>query len=191
MNAIRSHIRMQRASVRTSMLVAAVLALLTATSPALAGRNPNPGILPVGSSAFGKTFGEWSAVWWKFGLETPVAGNPFAEGGAFPLSKSVWGLAAPLSSETFNVTLPVGKALFVALITLECSSLEPPPFLGDTEEEQAKCAKFWADHITDVSVKIDGVLAQNVLSYRVVSPQFSFTAPTPNILGVPGGTGTG
>ena len=194
MKAIRSHIRTPRLGVRTCSLIAAVLALLTATSPALALRNPNPRILPVGSSAFGKTLGEWSAVWWKFGIETPVLGNPFAEGGAFPLSGSVWGLAAPLGDATFELTLPVGKALVVALITLECSSLEPPEseFHGDTEEEQAECARFWADHIKDVSVEIDGVPAQNVESYRVVSPQFSFTAPDPNILAVPGGgPGTG
>jgi hypothetical protein len=176
-------------------LAAAVLALLAATLPApAAGRNPNPGILPVGSSAFGKTLAEWSAEWWKLGIEDPVAGNPFVEGGVFPLSKNVWGLAAPLGSATFYLDLPAGKALFVAGITSECSSLEPPDsgFHGDTEEEQAACAAFWADHIVDLFIEIDGARVNDVASYRVVSTQFSFTAPDPNILGVPGGgTGTG
>jgi hypothetical protein len=84
------------------------------------------------------------------------------------------------------------KALFLPAITIECSSLEPPEsgFHGDTEEEQAECAKFWSDHIVDLSFEIDGVPVQNLASYRVVSPQFSFTAPDPNILLVPGGAGT-
>src|SRR5262245_36809887 len=145
----------------------AALALLmaTLTAPA-AGRNPNPGILPVGSASYGKTLGEWSGVWWTLGIEHPVAGNPFIEGGAFELSKSVWSLAAPLGSGTFEVTIPAGKALFLPAITIECSNLEPPPFHGDTEEEQAACAKFWADHIVDLSFEIDGVPVQNLASYR-------------------------
>ena len=183
---------MQPACVLRFTLALAVLALLAVTSPALAaGRNPNPGIPPVHSSAFGKTFAEWSAVWWKVGIETPLDGSPFVDGGIFPLSGSVSGLAAPIGigNGPFEFTLPVGKKLFVAGITLECSSLESPEsgFHGDTEAEQAECAKFWADHIQDMSIKVDGKQVQDIASYRVVSPQFSFTAPDPNFLGVPGG----
>ena len=110
-------------------------------------------------------------------------------GGIFPLSGSVLGLAAPIGNGTFEFTLPAGKALLVAGITFECSTLEPPEsgFHGDTEAEQVECAKFWADHVKAMSIEIDGKLVQDVVSYRVVSPQFSFTAPDPNFLGVPGG----
>lgn len=38
-----------------------------------------------------------------------------------------------------------------------------------------------------MSFEINGVPVRNVASRRVVSPQFSFTAPDPNILGVAGG----
>ena len=99
MNAIRNHIRTQPTF--RSTLALAVLALLAVIPPALAaGRNPNPGIPPVHSSAFGKTFAEWSAVWWKVGIETPLDGSPFVDGGIFPLSRSVMGLAAPLGNGT-------------------------------------------------------------------------------------------
>jgi len=79
--------------------------------------------------------------------------------------------------------------LFVPALTVECSSLEPPEsgFHGDTEEEQAECATYWSDHIVNPSVDIDGLPVPNIASYRVVSPQFEFTAPDPNILLVPGG----
>src|SRR5262245_35862131 len=140
------------ASALKPLWATAFLALLVATSSLqAAGRNPNPGVLPVGSAAYGRTLGEWSGVWWKLGIEHPVAGNPFLEGGVFELSKSVWSLAAPLGSGTFEVTIPAGKALFLPAITIECSSLEPPEsgFHGDTEEEQAECATYWADHIKD------------------------------------------
>jgi hypothetical protein len=77
----------------------------------------------------------------------------------------------------------------VAGITFECSSLEPFPFYGGTEAEQAECAKLWADHVQTISIEVDGEPVQDVA--RVVSPQFSFIAPDPNFLGVPGGAGTG
>ncbi len=38
-----------------------------------------------------------------------------------------------------------------------------------------------------MSIEVDGKPVQDVASYRVVSPQFSFIAPDPNFLGVPGG----
>jgi hypothetical protein len=173
-----------------SAVAAAVLAVLMATAPAhSAGRNPNPGVLTVGSSAFGNTLAEWSAEWWKRGIEHPVEGSPFVTGGCFELSGNVIAFAAPLSTATLSCTVPAGKALFVAGLTIECSSLEPEDsgFHGDTEEEQAECATYWADHIVDMGFEIDGVPVNNVASYRVVSPQFSYTAPDPNILGVPGG----
>ena len=173
-----------------SALAAAVLAVLAATAPAqAAGRNPNPGILAPGSKPYGHSYGEWSAELWKQAIEHAVDGNPFVTGGCFELSGPVWALAAPLATATYSCTIPAGKALFVPSLTIECSSLEPPDsgFHGDTEAEQAECATFWADHIVNLSIEIDGAPVQNLAAYRVVSPQFSFTAPDPNILLVPGG----
>src|SRR5262245_4831506 len=118
MNAMRNHICPFPASVLKSTLALAMLALLAVKPPAIAaGRNPNPGVPPVHSSAFGKTLAEWSATWWKVGIETPVSDSPFVDGGIFPLSGSVMGLAAPIGSGEFAFTLPVGKALVVAGIT--------------------------------------------------------------------------
>src|SRR6266516_3042171 len=177
-------------SARKPLLAAAILVLLVATSPAQAAeRNPNRGILPVGSTSYGKTYAEWSALLWQHAIELPVEGNPFVDGGCFELSGPVWFLSAPLSMGEHSCTVPSGRALFVPTLTIECSSLESPDsgFHGDTEEEQRACAKFWADHIVNLSVEIEGVPVRDLVSYRVVSPQFSFTAPDPNILGVPGG----
>ena len=188
MTAIRNRIRTQPACVLRSTLALAVLALLAVTSPALAGGRPG---IPPQASAFGETLAEWSAIWWKVGLEIPTDGDsPFQVGGIFPLSKSVLGLAAPLGGGTFELTIPNGKALMVAGITFECSNLEPVPFYGGTEAEQAACAKFFADHIEDMSITVDGKPVRDIASYRVMSPQFSFTVPDPNFLAVPPGPGT-
>jgi hypothetical protein len=169
-----------------------VVAVTLLVAPVRAGGpNPNPGILPVGSTPHGMTYAEWSAEWWKLLIELPLAGNPLAEGGCFELSKSVWGLAAPLgSADRHQCTVPPGRTLLVPTLTVECSSLEPDPFHGDTEEEQKMCAKFWADHIVDQVVEIDGKLVRNLTSYRFVSPQITFAAPTPWVFDVVGGAGT-
>jgi hypothetical protein len=169
---------------------ALVLVLLLATGGSdAAGRNSNPGVLPPNSIPHGHSYGEWSAALWQQAIDAPVAGNPFVTGQCYELRGSVWALAAPIATNTYSCTVPLGKTLFVPGLTVECSSLEPPDsgFHGDTEVEQAQCAKFWADHIVDVSIAIDGAPVQDLASYRVVSPQFAFTAPDPNILGVPGG----
>jgi hypothetical protein len=188
MKAIQNDIRTQ--STLKLALAAAVLALLLATGGSdAAGRNSNPGVLPPNSSPHGHSYGEWSAALWQQAIDGPVAGNPFVTGGCFELSGTVWAIAAPLAANTYSCTIPAGKALFVPSLTTECSSLEPPEsgFHGDTEAEQAECATYWADHIVDLSIEIDGAPVQDLASYRKVSPQFAFTAPDPNILGVAGG----
>jgi len=84
--------------------------------------------------------------------------------------------------------------LFISLANVEVSSLEPPEsgFHGDTEAEQRELAKYYADHIVPANLllTIDGVAVRHLECYRVSSPQFQFTAPSPWIFGDTGGTGT-
>ena len=35
-------------------------------------RNPNPGVLPPHSNAFGQTYGEWAGEWWNWGFQFPL-----------------------------------------------------------------------------------------------------------------------
>jgi len=167
--------------------------LVGATSTVEAERNPNPGVLPVGSTAFGQTLPEWTAASQKYFMEQPLD-SPSLEPGCFELAGHVWVLAGGPFGQVLTVecAIPPGKALLVPVIGNECSSVETPDsgFHGDTAAEQAACAKFWSDHIVDVSVEIDGVPVNDIASYRVVTPQFAFTAPTPWIFGEIGGEGT-
>ena len=155
----------------------------------------NPGIFPPDSMPYGKSYSEWVASFWEWLLEYPLPGNPALEQENFDLSLrqsgQVWFWAAPDFGER-AATLPAGKALFLTLRDVECSSLEPEDsgFHGDTEEEQAECATFWADHIINVFCVIDGQPVKNIQAYRFLSPQFSFDAPTPWIFGETGGAGT-
>ncbi len=179
------------------LLIAALLVLAGAAlvRADLAGNSlKTPRVRPPNSTPYDKTYAEWSAAWWKWGLELPVADHPFSDSTNIDFSAGqsgpVWFLAATGGPSVRTVTIPAGKAPFVALINSECSSLEAAPFHGDTAAQQAACATAFSDHIIDVFCEIDGVAVRDIQNYRFVSPQYSFTAPTPWIFGDVGGAGT-
>ncbi len=71
--------------------------VLAAAQPCQAARNPNPGVLPPHSNAYGKTYGEWSILWWQWLASAPLDQNPgLDEDGEFinyGQSGQVWFLA--------------------------------------------------------------------------------------------------
>ena len=149
-------------------------------------------VLPPNSHSYGKSLAQWSAEWWKWGMSHPLAGHPFNDDPSFQVtsgqSGKVWFLAAPGGSPVVRTcTIPNGKALFICVIGAEASDLEG---LGNTEAEQRAMAASFADMIVEPFCTVDGVPLQNIGDYRVSSPQFTFTAPTPWVFGTTGGTGT-
>jgi hypothetical protein len=91
-----------------------------AASVAPAG-NPNPGVLPINSKAFGKSYGDWGAAWWSWALGVPAATNPILDPdgsfGAIDQSGKVWFLAGTFGgSAERTVSVPKGKAIFFPLI---------------------------------------------------------------------------
>ena len=182
----------------TRLTRAIALLLLTAAvvafghpAPALAA-GQTPQVLPRKSHPYGKSYGEWSAAWWKWGLEQPVTGHPFNDDPAFNVaagqSDDVWFLAGVFGTVTRTVTIPEATPLFIGIANAEGSDLEG---LGTTEAERRASAEFFADHIVTTSLfcLIDGVTVRNITTYRVSSPEFAFTAPTPWIFGATGGDG--
>lgn len=148
-------------------------------------------LFPPNAHMFGHTYSQWSARWWKWAMELPVAGHPFVDDPSFNVntgqSGKVWFLAAPFGTVVRNCTIPQGKALFVGLLNAEASDLEG---LGVTAAEQRANAKFNAAHIRNLTFALDGNNVNKINAFRFVSPQFSFTAPSPWIFGTTGGTGT-
>jgi hypothetical protein len=159
---------------------------------AVAMQAANPGVLPPQSQPYGKTYGEWSGAFWQWLMERPLTVPDPNQSYDIEPGKvgNVWFLATGLPNPAIDI--PSSTALFIPLMNVECSSLEPPEsgFHGDTEAEQAECAKFWADHIINRVVIIDGRSMDINENYRARSPQFSFVAPTPWVFGDVGGAGT-
>ena len=172
-----------------SALLAAGLALFVAVPPLQA----NAAVLTPQSAPYGKTYSQWSASYWQWLFSLPVEGHPGIDSPDFDVTEgqsgNVWFLTGPFGTVERNVTIPAGKALFIALVNVDSSTLEEPPFYGATAEDQLAIANGFADYITDLSFSVDGQPLDNLSRYRVTSPQFSFTAPTPWIFGDTGGTG--
>ena len=172
-----------------SALLAAGLALFVAV-PAL---QANAAVLTPQSAPYGKSYSQWSASYWQWLFSLPVEGHPGIDSPDFDVTEgqsgNVWFLTGPFGTVERNVTIPAGKALFIALVNVDSSTLEEPPFYGATAEDQLAIANGFADYITDLSFSVDGQPLDNLSRYRVTSPQFSFTAPTPWIFGDTGGTG--
>ncbi len=98
------------------LMVAAMIPVAQADS-----RNPNSQVLPLDSSPYGNTYGEWSARWWQWTLAIPAATNPnldtTGENCAEGQSGQVWFLAGSFGG-TFERACPVptGKALFFPIL---------------------------------------------------------------------------
>jgi hypothetical protein len=174
---------------KASLTAAALLGLATASLTWA-------GVLPAQSHAFGQTYAEWNVAWWQWYLGLPPVSatgvtHPAIDDPHFDVTEGqsghVWFLAAPFpGTYARSITIPTGTALFIETLTSEWSSLEGFP----TEQDQRAAATLFANHIVDPFFTIDGVPVKNIGKFRVPTPQFTFTAPTPWIFGDTGGTGT-
>ena len=156
-------------------------------------------VLPGDPRLKGKTYAQWAAAWWKWGMELPKTNSaggthPWDDYPRFDLANSptaaVWFLAAPFGTNRRSYVIPSGKALFFPLICMESSSLEAVPYHGDTANDQAAIAQYWVDHMIETFCEVDGIPLSNLTAHRVQSPQININVPAPWILGAAGGKGT-
>jgi hypothetical protein len=174
-------------------LNAAMLAVALATIASFSPTTVHGGVLLPNSSPYGQSYSQWSAAYWQWLFALPVDGHPGTDSPDFDVTEGqsghVWFLTGPFGTIERNVTIPAGTSLFIALINVDSSTLEEPPFYGATAADQLAIANGFAAFITDLSFTVDGKTVDNIGDFRVTSPQFGFTAPTPWIFGDTGGTG--
>jgi hypothetical protein len=170
-----------------------------AASWSIEAKNGNPGILPPNSKAFGKSYGEWSAEFWKWLYSMPTDQHPLFETADCSQNQAgkVWFLggtfivvAEPdtgvvVGTADRDCEVPTGTALFFPLVNLECNV-----FAGDgtNEKELRACAKKYGDliNVDDLSAEVDGVKINNLQAYRVGSPLFEWgPLPENNVLTTP------
>ena len=150
----------------------------------------------------GMTYGDWSAVWWQYVIQTPNAGTTlFSDDtagpydctyGQTPTSAPVFflvGGGTQNTTATRTCTVPKGKAIFFPIINGECSTLEPFPFNGANEFALRTCVSTYANAVTvnSLHVTVDGEPLHNLQLTRAQSPVYTFTSvDSAGILGVQG-----
>ncbi len=183
----------------TTLILACSVALADNKGAAVkkVGNLGNPGIAPPQSMPYGKSYSEWSTMWWEYAITTPLAVSPFGYG------MDPWiGQTGPvlLLGGTFtgvntirNITVPPGTALFFPVMDLECSTIEAPPFFGADPAGLLACAQAFADRMVagefgTLFCKVDGVDVKNVTQYRFTTSLMHFILPASkannNIFGV-------
>jgi hypothetical protein len=147
-------------------------------------------ILPPDEPWAGLTRGEWGARWWQWLWSMPEAVNPnfdttgercgYGQSGPVFLLPGAWGDA---DEPEITCVVSEGAAIYVQVAGATCSTVEPPPFFGRTEDVLRTCATAHADSI-DVQIRVDGRDVADMDAYRTSSPLFTATFPENNILGV-------
>jgi hypothetical protein len=160
---------------------AGLLVLLAIVALSRAGGDPkevNKGVYPLTEKVGGKTYAEWTAAWWQWGMGATKEKNPildktgeFAEKGQ---AGPVWFLAGNFGGEvTRKCSVPVGKAIFFPVLNQGPGG----SFDNPDEDSWRKLAKESMDTAYDLEVIVDGKALEDVKNYRVAAPLFTFTGP--------------
>src|SRR3712207_6452646 len=134
---------------------------------------------PAASAAPDRKLGDLLGALWETVLETPTPTNPL--GGGDPCV-DLDGVVAPFQSgsDPLTCTVEAETEIFVAAVTVECSTAEAPPFSGRDEAELRSCARR-LDVFTTLTVTLDG---EPVALTPVTTPLLRVDLPADNVLGV-------
>jgi hypothetical protein len=182
-----------RAGRRVLLAVVGVV-LLSSSAFAQKGGNPNPGVAPPSSGEYA----DLSIQWWQWVFAQPVTpnnpattnplvdttgiaahngqpdhGNIFFLGGLLAFNS---GLQA---SVTRSITIPTGTRLFFPILNAE-SDNTGNPVTNFTVAQLRVFNTFFVSQVLSMYVTVDGVSVNNLSSYRVISPVFSYTLPPNN-----------
>ena len=189
----------QSAFVLKSLALAALVGLLCATANAAPGPHSprgKPGVFPIGSSPYGKTYGEWGAAWWQWAVRFPENVNPVSDTtGAFATrgqSGPVWFVAGTWGgSVQREFSVPTETALFFPLANVVAGA-----GFGDCTPPNCEVSSLTvvARNYIDTTVvaleaQVDGKEVRDLFQMRAASPApFPVTFPNGAVFGLPAGT---
>jgi hypothetical protein len=174
-------------------IVGGLFILIINSSQFVQGQNnasPDALVFPVDSKPYGKSYADWSAIWWQWLLSIPEdkspAGDSTGEDCGTNQQGPIWFLAGTFGgSAERTCTIPSGKAIMFSPINSECSYAEYPD--EKTESDLLECAKTFQDQTTSAQVTINGTAIENLDQFRIQSPPFNVTIPENNVFGVSSG----
>jgi len=143
-------------------------------------------ILPSHSIVAGKTITDWTADWWTWALQAPVAANPLTDTtGAFANVNNngpvffIAGTTGQSASVTRSFQAPAGKPILIPLINFfdtEPAEIDPPSATLDDRKNAADLVVAgWLNAVDPASLfaSIDGSPAANLAQYLEVTGLFS------------------
>jgi hypothetical protein len=174
-------------------IVGGLFIIIINSSQFVQGQNnasPDALVFPVDSKPYGKSYADWSAIWWQWLLSIPEdkspAGDSTGEDCGTNQQGPIWFLAGTFGgSAERTCTIPSGKAIMFSPINSECSYAEYPD--EKTESDLLECAKTFQDQTTSAQVTINGTAIENLDQFRIQSPPFNVTIPENNVFGVSSG----
>jgi hypothetical protein len=157
------------------------------------GASAAPVILDPHTSAFGKTYAEWSAAWWQYTLSFPTATSPFLDAtgancavGQNQQSPVFFLVGNAFSSDPVQrdqCVVPAGKALFFPIINVVDVNTT-----SQTAAELRLEIKPLEDGAHNLHASIDGVNVPDPAAFRTPSTVFSLALPVGNVFGLTPGT---
>jgi hypothetical protein len=185
-------------SLSKALMAMAILGMVAWMGSPLQGEGPegkqvqtcrNPGVYPVTAKPCGKTYEEWSILWWQWAEAIPFGVNPVFNDktgihGSIGQSGPVWFLAGAGGGEIKRtVTVPLGKPLFFPISNwindYPCPPSDPPfePPAGKTLEVfLQEYIGTYVEMIDVLECEVDGKPLKDLFDYRVISGLFPFTA---------------
>lgn len=140
-----------------------------------------------GALVHGSTYAEWNARQWQWTTSFPLDANPGHDVSGDTCANGQSGPVFFLPHNFAPCTVPADTAILVPIAGTECSTREPAPFSGASEEELRNCASREVDRYINVRVTVDGQEVPDIEMYRTSSPLFTLSLPERNILGAPAG----
>jgi hypothetical protein len=139
---------------------------------------PDPRVSDVTAKVEGKTYAEWSAAWWQWGISIKKERNPILDKtGAFAAEGQdgpVFFLAGNSGGKTSRkCTVPANKPIFLPIINYIESDV---PDKAD-EKKLLSTAKTKMDAAQDVQATLDDKPIAGLDHFRVASAIFTFTGP--------------
>jgi hypothetical protein len=187
-------------------IVAAVLTMILAVGLDAAAAPLTPKTVKPAQGAFGMTVGDLVGAWWQHYLELPLAENPLVGNGSRCDALGTVGqndddrqagehgdadqegrVLIPVIAPGFDAecTVAPGTFVYLNLWSLECSTVEPPPYFGANDAELLACALQIFDNPPDaMSVSVDERPVRHVERSRGESSVFTVDLPADNLLGV-------
>lgn len=141
-----------------------------------------------GMIVHGVSQSEWSARHWQWTLSSPLESNPGQDASGALCADGQSGPVFFLPRNFAPCSVPAGTAILVPVTGTECSTTEPAPFSGTSEEELRACAALELQRYAVISLSIDGETVPDIEAYRLASPLFTLSLPEHNALGAPAGT---